>query len=174
MEMEIIWVFYFCSIFIGLVIGSAKGRPVSGIVWTVLFGPLGILIVALLPNLANIIKCPYCKGDAVKGAVKCKNCGSDLAAVKTVKPIQQPVENYHGYEQVQPAPKAQIVFEPEDGLSSLHKAVIIGDKEIAEMLILNGANLNDRDNKNRTPLMIAMSNQNEEIVTLLQWHGAKQ
>ena len=36
---------------IGTALAAGKGRAGSGLVWTFLFGPLGVLIVILLPNL---------------------------------------------------------------------------------------------------------------------------
>lgn len=35
--------------FIGYLIGSAKGQAISGVVWPVLLGPVGLLIVLALP-----------------------------------------------------------------------------------------------------------------------------
>lgn len=48
MEFFLIWIF---SIIIGCLIGSAKDRFGSGLVWSFLFGPLGVLVVLCLPNL---------------------------------------------------------------------------------------------------------------------------
>ncbi|MCE1245282.1 MAG: hypothetical protein LWY06_01425 [Firmicutes bacterium] len=79
--MELYLVIYFFVVLTGIVYGAEKGQLASGIVWTILLGPLGILVVALLPNLKDIIKCPFCKGDAVRGASKCKNCGSSISVI---------------------------------------------------------------------------------------------
>lgn len=46
--MLVIWIF---SIVIGTLIGSAKGRLVSGLLWTIPFGPIGVLVVLCLPDL---------------------------------------------------------------------------------------------------------------------------
>jgi hypothetical protein len=48
MEFFYIWMF---SVIIGCLIGSARGRPASGLVWSFLFGPLGVIVVLCLPNL---------------------------------------------------------------------------------------------------------------------------
>lgn len=63
---------------IGTAIGARKNRTGFGLVVGLLLGPIGWLIVLLMPS--NFPKCPACKGDVVKGATKCKNCGSDLPA----------------------------------------------------------------------------------------------
>ena len=61
---------------VGFAIGKSKSRPTAGFIWGLLLGPIGWLIVAIGPD--NSPKCPKCKGVIVKGAIKCKNCGSDL------------------------------------------------------------------------------------------------
>lgn len=48
--MDILLIYIF-SVVIGCFIGSAKGRFGSGLVWSLLFGPLGVLVVLSLPNL---------------------------------------------------------------------------------------------------------------------------
>jgi hypothetical protein len=44
----IIWIF---SVIIGSLIGSSKDRLLSGIIWSIIFGPLGVIVVLCLPNL---------------------------------------------------------------------------------------------------------------------------
>jgi type II secretory pathway pseudopilin PulG len=41
------------SVVIGCLIGSAKGQFASGLIWSILLGPLGVLIVLCLPNLVK-------------------------------------------------------------------------------------------------------------------------
>ena len=60
--------------------------------------------------------------------------------------------------------------EPSEGLLSI--ATINGNKQIAEFLIKNGANPNERDRLNRTPLLMAVNMNEEEIAKLLIWQGA--
>jgi len=50
--MEFLLIFI-VSVVIGCLIGSAKGRFASGLIWSVLLGPLGVLIVLCLPNLTK-------------------------------------------------------------------------------------------------------------------------
>lgn len=61
---------------IGMAIGSVKGSPGTGFFLGFLLGPIGWLIIALVPD--NRPKCPYCKGAIIPGAIKCKNCGSTI------------------------------------------------------------------------------------------------
>ena len=49
-EAIIIWIL---SIFCGVLVGNAKGQVASSIVWTVLFGPIGLIVVLCLPNLSK-------------------------------------------------------------------------------------------------------------------------
>jgi hypothetical protein len=62
---------------IGAIVGQSKGRAGAGFFLGLLLGPIGWLVVAVGPNMNP--KCPLCGGVVVKGAIKCKNCGGDLA-----------------------------------------------------------------------------------------------
>ncbi len=42
-----VWIFSFV---IGVIIGWQKDQVMSGIIWSFLFGPLGVIVVACLPN----------------------------------------------------------------------------------------------------------------------------
>jgi hypothetical protein len=66
-----------CAI-VGYFIGRSKGTPQRGAIVGGILGPLGWLIMLMLPNIRPI--CPYCKGYIVEGAQKCKNCGSFITA----------------------------------------------------------------------------------------------
>jgi len=74
MTMLIIWIIV--GVGIGAAIGETKHRAGEGAILGALLGPIGWLIIALGKNMGP--KCPACKGDIIKGAIKCKNCGSDL------------------------------------------------------------------------------------------------
>jgi hypothetical protein len=50
LAIPLIWVF---SVVIGCLVGAAKGRIGSGMVWSLLFGPVGVIVVLCLPNLAK-------------------------------------------------------------------------------------------------------------------------
>lgn len=61
---------------IGRMIGQAKNKPVRAAVAGFLFGPVGWLLIALSPD--EHPECPYCRGNIVARAQKCKNCGSHI------------------------------------------------------------------------------------------------
>lgn len=63
---------------LGAAIGQRKSRTGAGFLFGAVLGPLGWLMVGLGPDLGP--KCDKCKGSVVAGAVKCRNCGSDLVA----------------------------------------------------------------------------------------------
>jgi hypothetical protein len=67
------WIF---CILIGALIGQYKGRVGSGVVWSLLLGPIGWLIVALMKDLRR--KCPHC-AEAIKPEAKiCPHCRTTL------------------------------------------------------------------------------------------------
>jgi hypothetical protein len=37
--------------FIGYLVGNAKGQAVSGVIWSLLLGPIGVIIVLALPKI---------------------------------------------------------------------------------------------------------------------------
>lgn len=61
---------------IGWAIGKTKGRSSFGLVLGLLVGPIGWLIVMLLP--AEGRKCPFCLSTVPEGAVICRHCRCDL------------------------------------------------------------------------------------------------
>lgn len=61
---------------IGALIGKHKSRISSGVIWSLMLGPISWLIVALMQDLRQ--KCPECGGVVVPDARKCKNCGSTI------------------------------------------------------------------------------------------------
>jgi hypothetical protein len=73
---EELLVWFIISTLVGALIGQSKGRVGAGAFFGFLIGPIGWLIIALGPNKKP--KCPFCNGEIAKGAIKCKNCGSDL------------------------------------------------------------------------------------------------
>jgi len=56
----------------------------------------------------------------------------------------------------------------------LHDAVACGRQEIAKILIERGANINELDYKNVTPLKLAIRYGQEEIEAMLRSKGAKE
>lgn len=57
--------------------------------------------------------------------------------------------------------------------SPLHWAAYFDHLEITELLLKNGAKINSADQKGFTPIQIAHSRGNEDVVALLKKHGAK-
>ena len=66
-----------------------------------------------------------------------------------------------------------VTFRTEQVPPFLHKAIDNGHLEMVEFLVQNGANVNELDKNQRTPLDAAMQNEQIEIVQLLIQHGAE-
>jgi len=62
---------------IGRSIGIVKGRPTAGLLWSMILGPIGWLLVALGPNLSP--RCHRCGGIIKKGFKICCHCGGKIA-----------------------------------------------------------------------------------------------
>ena len=78
---ELFWLFYILlwgliGGLVGHAIGKAKGRPEDGVLWGVLLGFIGWLVIAAGPDKRP--KCPECLGATIPGARRCKNCGAEL------------------------------------------------------------------------------------------------
>ncbi len=71
---------------VGAAIGQGmSGRPVAGLVWGALLGPIGWVIVFLAGDKRR--KCRYCKSPLAKGAVKCPRCQTDFR-----EPVRRPAQ----------------------------------------------------------------------------------
>ncbi|MDP6307260.1 MAG: ankyrin repeat domain-containing protein, partial [Verrucomicrobiota bacterium] len=55
----------------------------------------------------------------------------------------------------------------------LHGAVISGHKEVAELLIADGADVNAKDERGGTPLDVAIQRKRTKTADLLRKHGGK-
>jgi len=60
------------------------------------------------------------------------------------------------------------------GTTPLHLVVFRGNKDLVELLIQNGADVNAKSGQGETPLALAEQREHREIVKLLQKHGAKE
>ena len=58
---------------VGYLLGNTRGRGGEGALFGILLGPLGWIIVLLLPSSGN--KCPECLGTVPAGARRCQHCG---------------------------------------------------------------------------------------------------
>ena len=61
----------------------------------------------------------------------------------------------------------------DDGWTPLHQATDNGHKEIAELLIAAGANVNAKTDTGWTPLDLAINSKRTKIADLLRKYGAK-
>ena len=61
----------------------------------------------------------------------------------------------------------------EKGKTPLYQASLGAHKEIAELLIAKGADVNAKNNKGITPLDAAITRSHTEIADLLRKHGGK-
>ena len=61
----------------------------------------------------------------------------------------------------------------DDGETPLHHAAFGGYKEIAELLIAKGADVNAKRDDGKTPLDVAIGRKRTETADLLRKHGAK-
>lgn len=83
---------------IGAVVGGPKGNAGIGFFLCLLLGPVGLVILILLPasESASAKKCPHCGGSIPEGNYsRCKHCGSSLVPQRVVTPprmIQDPIE----------------------------------------------------------------------------------
>lgn len=60
----------------GAIVGSRKDQVIAGFLAGVLLGPLGLLIVILVPGSG--FDCPYCRERVKRGASVCPHCRRQL------------------------------------------------------------------------------------------------
>lgn len=79
---------------VGMLIGQHKGRAVAGLLWAMLLGPIGWLLVALGPNLKQPKSrpCPHCSGVLPLNQKECNHCKNRVLWVNG-KAHKQPGSN---------------------------------------------------------------------------------
>ena len=84
--MLIFFLIWFASIFLAAWVGSQRNCAGAGLLLGIFLGPIGAIAAFALVD--NRKKCPYCKEQIDKDAIKCPRCQSDLAtvAVPALKP----------------------------------------------------------------------------------------
>src|ERR1035438_6839065 len=70
---------------VGSLIGICKNRTSEGVWLGMLLGPLGWIIVTVMPKGAAA-KCPHCHGGGDGTAAVCKHCGRDMKPLPTELP----------------------------------------------------------------------------------------
>jgi ankyrin repeat protein len=71
-------------------------------------------------------------------------------------------------------PKLVSVKDTKYGVTPLHIAAALGHKDVAELLISKGANVNATDNNNYSPLHYAIANGHKEVADLLRQLGGRE
>ena len=113
--------------FIGRAIGEGKGRPEAGFIFGALLGPIGILIIAVGPDIRaeqaalRARKCPACKGSVPEDARKCMHCGEDLAVQPMTTTLSSSNVRYYystNGEQLGPVDASDLRMMRKDGLIS--------------------------------------------------------
>ncbi len=75
---------------VGLLIGQRKGRPLAGLIWAMVLGPIGWLLILLGPSRQdlNSTPCPHCGAALPIGEASCRQCGNPVRWLKrqAIKP----------------------------------------------------------------------------------------
>jgi hypothetical protein len=83
MDVPYIATIWIASALIGGLIGNRKKQVASGVIWGLLLGPLGWVVVLLLPSRGP--RCSECGGVLPSSKVaKCMHCGSDVVCAPAV------------------------------------------------------------------------------------------
>src|SRR3954467_165355 len=73
------WTIFWCILWaiVGVIIGGRKGKALSGLLWSFLCGPFGVLIVVL--DKGNRRECPFCVEQIHREASVCPHCQRELS-----------------------------------------------------------------------------------------------
>ncbi len=87
-----ILLFYIVMGYIGGLIGQRKGRVAAGVIWSLLFGPIGWIVVFLGPDMGSVrfSTCPHCAGKVSVGSPECPHCKNRVLWMKdkAIKPAR--------------------------------------------------------------------------------------
>lgn len=74
---------------IGALIGQRKNRAFAGFLWAMILGPIGWLLMALLPPAKNgkATDCPHCGGVLPLNQSTCNHCGNKVTWLGT-RPVR--------------------------------------------------------------------------------------
>lgn len=61
----------------GTAIGHEKRQASTGFVLGLVFGPVGLIVMAVLPK-RYYYTCPHCGGGIEKGFSRCRHCGGEV------------------------------------------------------------------------------------------------
>jgi len=100
---------------VGYAIGQRAGRGLAGILWGVLLGPIGWVVILIAGGSGP--KCPRCQGVLPSAEVRaCKHCGAIIASKgaksKKAEKIRQqwaardPLEEWEAQERMKAGPPA--------------------------------------------------------------------
>lgn len=69
---------------LGWLIGQRKGRPMAGLFWGMVLGPIGWLLILLGPSGQdlNSAPCPHCGKATTIGKAICEQCGQAVRWIK--------------------------------------------------------------------------------------------
>ena len=69
---------------VGMLIGQRKGRTLAGLIWSMVLGPIGWLLILLGPTVGGPkrVDCPHCGGVLPASQVKCNHCGNAVRWIK--------------------------------------------------------------------------------------------